>query len=58
MQLKHIFLLFATLLSSLLMAQPPVPGAVQAKPIAIVGGTAHLGNGEVIENALVTFDQG
>ena len=52
MQLKYMFLLFTTLLSSLLMGQPPVPGAVQAKPIAIVGATAHLGNGTVIENAI------
>lgn len=39
-------------------AQSPIPAPEQAGPIAIVGGTAHLGNGEVIENALITFIDG
>ena len=34
------------------------PANVQSKSIAIVGGTAHLGNGGVIQNSLITFDQG
>lgn len=54
---KLSFLLF--LLTSLsLWAQSPVPGLTQSGPIAIIGATAHLGNGEVIENALVTFADG
>lgn len=41
-----------------LRAQNPVPAVPQSRPIAITGATAHLGNGQVIENALITFDKG
>lgn len=34
------------------------PAAPQTAPIAIEGATAHLGNGEVIENALIMFEAG
>ena len=34
------------------------PADKQYKPIAIVGGTAHLGNGTVIQNSLITFENG
>ncbi|MFT6868372.1 MAG: hypothetical protein ACJA08_003225 [Cyclobacteriaceae bacterium] len=39
-------------------AQVPSPGAQQSEPIAIMNGFAHLGNGEVIENSLITFKNG
>lgn len=39
-------------------AQVPVPVKPQAKPIALTGATAHLGNGKVITNAVVGFDKG
>ena len=29
------------------------PGAKQSEPIAIVGGTAHIGNGSILENSLL-----
>ncbi len=48
------FLCFCLALS----AQVPDPAPPQAKPIALVGGTAHIGDGTLIENAVVTFDQG
>lgn len=35
-----------------------VPGAKQAKPIALIGGTVHTISGESIENGIVVFDQG
>ncbi len=34
------------------------PAAQQTKSIAIIGATAHIGNGEIIENSLVTFNNG
>ncbi|WP_411768290.1 amidohydrolase family protein [Winogradskyella sp. A3E31] len=34
------------------------PADKQSKPIAIVGATAHIGNGEVIENSVITFADG
>ncbi|MFY0608400.1 MAG: amidohydrolase family protein [Cyclobacteriaceae bacterium] len=39
-------------------AQVPAPGKAQSEPIAIMNATAHLGNGEVIENSIVTFENG
>lgn len=48
-------LLFTT---ALLQAQTPVPAKAQSQPICIAGATAHLGNGQVIENSLVAFENG
>ncbi len=36
----------------------PTPAPPQAKPVYLVGGTVHVGNGTVIENAVVGFDKG
>jgi imidazolonepropionase-like amidohydrolase len=36
----------------------PVPAKPQSKPIALTGGVAHLGNGQVIQNSLIAFDKG
>jgi hypothetical protein len=56
---KTLFLPLFCLLPALLPAQyVPVPAQVQTQPILISGATAHLGNGEVIENSLVAFEQG
>ena len=55
---KIIFIAVLALTGWTLAAQSPVPAAAQAGPIAIVGATAHLGNGQVIENVLITLDAG
>ena len=34
------------------------PARKQTEPISIEGATAHLGNGEIIENSLIMFKQG
>lgn len=39
-------------------AQVPAPGPAQSKPIVLLGATAHLGNGQVIEKAAVAFTDG
>ncbi len=39
-------------------AQVPIPVPAQSNPILLKGGTAHLGNGEVIQNSLIGFDKG
>jgi imidazolonepropionase-like amidohydrolase len=53
------FFLLACQFPALLPAQyVPVPAQVQTQPILISGATAHLGNGEVIENSLIAFEQG
>ncbi|MDW8330910.1 MAG: amidohydrolase family protein [Cyclobacteriaceae bacterium] len=51
----YITLLF---LLGVAYAQTPVPAPPQSKPIALTGATAHLGNGQVISNAVVAFDKG
>lgn len=41
-----------------LAAQSPVPAPPQTGAILILGGKAHLGNGTVIENSAIAFEQG
>jgi len=41
-----------------LKAQVPEPVPAQQKPILLMNGTAHIGNGEVIENSVVAFENG
>jgi len=31
---------------------------IDEKPVALMNGVAHLGNGDIIENAVITFEQG
>jgi imidazolonepropionase-like amidohydrolase len=53
----HIFLLlFATAVSS--NAQNPAPAPAQSESILIMNGTAHIGNGKVIENSVIAFENG
>ena len=54
--MKKLLLLLLAPLS--LLAQNPAPGKPQARQIAVVGGTVHVGNGQVIENGVVVFDNG
>ena len=54
----NIIIIAALLLVNVAWAQKPVPAPAQSKPIALTGGTAHIGNGQVMENALITFDKG
>ncbi len=57
MKLLKILLLLS-FITGYVYAQVPSPGASQAQPILLIGGTAHLGTGEVIENAAIAFEQG
>ncbi len=54
----NIIIIAALLLQHVAWAQKPIPAPAQSKPIALTGGTAHIGNGQIIENALITFDKG
>lgn len=56
--MKYILLLISIIISSLTFAQPPSPAKPQAKPVVLVGGTAHLGNGQVIQHAVIAFENG
>lgn len=59
MIMKTIFF-FLTLISAVSVgrAQTPTPAKPQEKAIALIGGVAHLGNGQVIANSIVAFDKG
>jgi imidazolonepropionase-like amidohydrolase len=55
---KYIGIITLSLLSISAWAQVPAPGDSQKEPIAIMNAFAHLGNGEVIENSVITFEDG
>ncbi len=46
------------LLSICLSAQRPAPAPAQQGSVLILGGTAHLGDGRVIENSAIAFENG
>lgn len=50
-------LLIAVLSFSISMAQQ-TPAPKQSKTIAITGATAHIGNGKVVENSIIIFEDG
>lgn len=52
-------LAFAIYTNHIMLAQSvPVPAPVQTQPILITNATAHLGNGQVIENSYIAFEKG
>lgn len=54
-----LFAAFAAMFAQNIAAQSvPVPAPVQTQPILITNATAHLGNGQVIENSYIAFSQG
>lgn len=57
-KLIYIQLAALLLMVQLAWAQKPVPAPPQSKPIALTGGVAHIGNGQVIQNSLITFNKG
>jgi len=54
------FISFLIIILSLnfVQAQTPAPAPPQEMPVYIVGATAHLGNGKVLENSIVAFENG
>jgi imidazolonepropionase-like amidohydrolase len=57
---KHIYIytLCLTVLFSGLSFAQQTPAPKQSQAISIVGATAHIGNGQVIENAVIVFENG
>ncbi|WP_299757910.1 amidohydrolase family protein [uncultured Pontibacter sp.] len=55
---RYISALVALLFSVPVMAQVPAPAPKQSKPMLLKGATLHIGNGQVIENAAVGFENG
>ena len=58
MKTFNIKLIVVALLSFSLGFAQQTPANKQSKTIAITGATAHLGNGNVIENSLIIFENG
>ena len=57
--MKSIFYLFLSLIgTATLTAQSPTPAPAQKAPILIFGAVAHLGDGTVIENSAIGFENG
>lgn len=54
---KYIYIVTAVLLSLNGTAQQ-TPASKQTETVTIEGATAHLGNGDVIENSLIMFQEG
>ncbi|ARS37679.1 amidohydrolase family protein [Pontibacter actiniarum] len=55
---RYISALVALLFAVPVMAQVPAPAPKQSKPLLLKGATLHIGNGQVVENAAVGFDNG
>ena len=56
-KLKSYLLPVLLFIAGQIVAQQ-TPAPAQSQPITIVGATAHIGNGEVIENSVITFENG
>lgn len=57
--LRYTFkFLFALIISGSVFAQVPVPAVNQENAIMLVGGIAHLGDGNIIQNSVIAFDKG
>ena len=58
MQLRCFTIIFIGLFLGNIQAQNPSPAPVQTGAVLILGATAHLGNGSVIANSAIGFENG
>ncbi|MCO4294337.1 amidohydrolase family protein [Solitalea sp. MAHUQ-68] len=58
MKKRYLTIIFFALAALSAEAQIPVPAPKQTKAIAVVGATIHVGNGTVINNGTVVFENG
>src|ERR1044072_3413024 len=56
--MKKLFFIPALLVAAVAFAQQPIPAKKQSKSILLMNGTAHLGNGQVIQNSVIGFKDG
>jgi len=57
--MKNILIITSVLLWCVtIVSAQQIPAPAQSKPILITGGTAHLGNGKIIENSIIGFENG
>jgi imidazolonepropionase-like amidohydrolase len=55
---RTLLCLSALILVAALPAQPPTPAPPQRGAVLILGATAHLGNGQVLPNSAIAFENG
>jgi imidazolonepropionase-like amidohydrolase len=55
---KNLYILVLMLSISVLSTAQQIPALKQTQSIIILNGTAHLGNGQVIENSVIGFKDG
>ena len=58
MKILNTYILIAILIISGYSFAQQTPAGKQTEPITIVGATAHLGTGEIIENSLIIIENG
>ena len=56
--MKNILGIILLIIVTHVVAQIPEPAKPQTKPIALMNGIIHIGNGEVIDNGILTFEKG
>ncbi|MBO0360389.1 amidohydrolase family protein [Hymenobacter sp. BT186] len=56
--MKQFLLSLPLLAAFTAAAQVPMPAPAQSKPILLLGGNLHVGNGTVVPDAAVAFDKG
>ncbi|GAB3512606.1 amidohydrolase [Spirosoma knui] len=56
--MKKLFISILTLASLTSFGQNPAPAKPQTRPIALLNGTIHIGNGQVIPNGVIIFENG
>ena len=56
--MKYFIYTFFFCLYALASIAQQTPAPDQSQAIAILGGIAHIGNGEVIQNSIITFENG
>lgn len=55
---KSIYLFLSLIFAVQVFAQPPAPANSQEQAVVVLHATAHLGDGTVIQDAALAFDQG
>ena len=55
---RVIFTLLYVFFAGLVQAVVPVPAADQGEPIAVIGAIIHVGDGTIVGDGVITFDDG
>jgi len=55
---RVIFTLLSVFFAGLVQAVVPVPAADQGEPIAVIGAIIHVGDGTIVGDGVITFDDG